>query len=284
MDRAAAAEIRRPGAGALARRREAALEAALAHPAFDAVRPWLERLGNERSLQRLNAFSEELDLRTASGRPVRFVPPARADAYYEVQLYETGQVQTRAGSLHDLFNALAWLAFPKTKALINALHAEEIPREGGRRGRRRDLLTLLDEGGAIVHCDDAQLISLARGFQWKALFWEQRARVREAMRFRVLGHATLEQALRPWPGIACKALFVPWGAHSDAAAAAWLGGLGAHATPRELPALPLFGYPGWLPGSEHAGFYDERRYFRSFRERPDTAAPGQPAPPPGGAR
>src|SRR6185437_13279865 len=178
----------------------------------------------------------EQDLKTASGRPVRFVPPGPSDPYYEVQLYETGQVQSRAGNLHDLFNALAWLAFPRTKALINALHADEIPRERGRRGRRRDLLTLLDEGGAIVQCDDAELIALVRGFRWKELFWERRVQVLERIRLHVLGHATLEQGTNP----------------------------------RALPPLPIFGYPGWMPGSEHSGFYDDRRYFR---EKQDRAAP-----------
>ena len=248
------------------------------------MRPWLARLGEERSLRRLNVLAEETNVRTASGRPVRFVPPSPADAYYEVHLYETGQVQTRPESLHDLFNALAWLAFPRTKARINALHAEDIPREGTRRGRRRDLLTLLDEGGAIVQCDDVELIELALGFRWKELFWARRERTRQAMRIRVLGHATLEQALDPWPGIACKALFVPSRADADAAANAWLAGLPAHATPRAAVPLPLFGYPGWLPGSARAEFYDDTRYFRPFRERPDTDAPGRPAAPRDAAR
>lgn len=231
------------------------------------MRPWLERLGEERSLDRLNALAEESDLQTASGRPVRFVPPGASDPYYEVQLFETGRVQTRGGSLHDLFNALAWLAFPRTKALINALHAEEIPRESGRRGRRRDLLTLLDEGGAIVQCDDAELIALVRAFRWKKLFWEQRARVQKHMRFRVLGHATLEQALTPWPGISCKAIFVPFDVDADAVAHAWLVALPADATPELAVPLPVFGYPGWLPGSAHAAFYDDQRYFRPFKEK-----------------
>ena len=198
---------------------------------------------------------------------MRFVPPGPSDPYYEVHLFETGQVHSRAGNLHDLFNALAWLAFPRTKALINALHAEEIPRERGRRGRRRDLLTLLDEGGAIVQCDDAELIALVHGFRWKELFWEERARVQRRMRFRVLGHATLEQALKPWPGIACKAMFVPFDADADAAAHAWLAALPAEATPDTLAPLPVFGYPGWLPAGERAEFYDDERYFRPFRER-----------------
>jgi hypothetical protein len=214
---------------------------------------------------------------------VRFVPPAPADPYYEVHLFETGQVQSRAGNLHDLFNALAWLAFPRTKALINALHAEEIPGERGRRGRRRDLLTLLDEGGAIVQCDDAELIALVRGFRWKELFWEERARVQRRMRFRVLGHATLEQALKPWPGIACKAILVPFNADADAdadaAAHAWLAALPAEATPDTLAPLPVFGYPGWLPAGERAEFYDDTRYFRPFREKLGKDEPVPRAPP-----
>jgi DUF3025 family protein len=243
------------------------------------VRPWLERLGAERSLERLNSLSHELDLRTASGRPVRFVPPGSADAYYEVHLYETGRVQTRPDNLHDLFNALAWLAFPRTKALINALHAEEIPREGARRGRRRDLLTLLDEGGAIVQCDVPELIALVRGFRWKELFWKERAHVQQGMRFRVLGHATLEQALKPRPGIACKAIFVPSGGQADAAAHAWLAALEADATPRALAPLPVFGYPGWLPDNRRPEFYEDQRYFRPFREKRGKDAPARPAPP-----
>jgi DUF3025 family protein len=245
------------------------------------VRPWLERLGPDRSLDHLNFLSRELDVQTASGQPVRFVPPAKADPYYEVHLFETGRVQTRPENLHDLFNALAWLAFPKTKALINALHAADIPHERGRRGRRRDLLTLLDEGGVIVQSDDAELLALLRGFRWKELFWHRRAQVRSRVRLRVLGHATLEQALAPWPGIACKAILVPAGDNPDAAAHAWLAALAPDVNPRAIPPLPIFGYPGWLADNERPGFYDDSRYFRG---RPDMAGPALPAPPPDAAR
>ena len=196
---------------------------------------------------------------------MRFVAPAGADPYYEVHVFESGQVHTRMGSRHDLFNALAWLAFPRTKARINAVHAAAIPHEGGRRGRLRDLLTILDEGGALVACADASLNALIRESRWKELYWEQRSRVRDAMRFVVLGHATLEQALAPWPGITCKALFVDPARDADAQAAAWLGELPADASPRLLAPLPVFGFPGWLPEGERAEFYDDTRYFRALR-------------------
>lgn len=210
----------------------------------------------------LNAAAQRTALRTESGQAVRFVAPSGADPYYEVHLHATGEVHTRAGNPHDLFNALCWLAFPRTKARINALHAAEMPREGGRRGRLRDLLTIFDEGGALVACADAALLALIREFRWRDLFWEQRARVRASMRFVVLGHATLEQALEPRPGITCKALFIDPAGDADAQAAHWLGSLPEGASPRLLPPLPVFGYPGWLPANERAEFYEDGRFFR----------------------
>jgi hypothetical protein len=232
------------------------------------VRAWYARLAGQATLEALNALAEEAGVRTASGRPVRFVAPAADDAYYEIRLFETGNVQTRPESLHDLFNALAWLAFPRTKARINAMHAAVIPRENGRRGRLRDLLTIFDEGGAIV-CAPPHLGELVRAFRWKELFWERREETARSMKILVLGHAVLEQALQPWPGITCKAVFAEAGTDAgedpDAWAAAWLAALPAEATPRDMAPLPIFGYPGWLPASARGEFYDDERYFRPFR-------------------
>jgi len=235
------------------------------------VRPWL----GERSLESLNGV-----VRTESGKPVRFVPPGKKDSYYEIKVHQTGEVETRADNWHDYFNALAWLAFPRTKARINAIHAAEMPKEGGRRGPLRDLLTIFDEGGAIVHCDDAELISLLERSRWKELFWDKRRRVLERMHIVVVGHAVLEQALEPWPGITCKAIFAPLNADSDAAACAWLERRGRADSPRLLAPLPVFGYPGWHPLSGQPAFYDDARYFRETR----SASPGHAAPLPDGAK
>jgi hypothetical protein len=232
----------------------------LSHPAFADVRALLG------GLDELNLRAERADLRTESGVPVRFVRPEASDPGYELEVHRSGRVQTRPGSLHDLFNALVWLAFPRTKARINALHAARIPHEGGRRGRLRDMLTLFDEGGAIVGCADPALIDMVRAHRWRELFWDNRRDVLAGMRIRVLGHAVLEKALAPYPGITCKALFVAPGADADAQAAAWLASRADAGSPRDLAALPVFGYPGWLAESGRAEFYDDARWFRPARE------------------
>jgi hypothetical protein len=189
------------------------------------------------------------------------VPPGPEDPYYEISVYESGRVATRPESLHDWFNALAWLAFPLTKARINALHAREMPRgEKGRRGPLRDLLTIFDEGGAIVVCRDESLLSLLANASWKTLFLENRERVLGAMRIVVFGHAVQEQAVEPRPGITCKAIVLPAG-DLDAGAARWLADAPADVSPRALLPMPVFGYPGWYPGQD-AAFYEDKRYFR----------------------
>jgi len=254
------------------------LEARLAHPIFGALREALgRRLGDGLpDLEELNAAAARAGLRVASGAALSFVAAPDDDENYELRTYRSGCVASRPGSLHDVFNALAWLAFPKTKARLNALHAAQIPLEGGRRGRFRDLLTIFDEGGAVIVCDDAELVGLVRGFRWRELFWERRERVLASMRIHVLGHAVLEQALEPWPGITCKALFVSsWDA--DGQAAAWLAGLSRQATPQVLAPLPIFGYPGWFPGNDREAFYADERYFRPFRRDKITPGVGQAA-------
>ncbi|MFN2644544.1 MAG: DUF3025 domain-containing protein [Burkholderiales bacterium] len=238
----------------------------LSHPIFDAVRRWL---GIERSLEALNAAAEAALLRTEGGKSLRFVPPGPKRAGYELQVHETGCVATRPDNAHDWFNALCWLAFPRTKARINAMHAAELPHEGAQRGRLRDLLTIFDEGGAIVVCADEALNRLVRECRWSALFWREREPVQERMRFVVLGHAVLEQSMKPWPGITCKAIFARPEDDLDRGAAAWLAALPAEASPAALAPLPVFGYPGWMPGQDER-FYAEKRYFR---ERPGSASP-----------
>ena len=252
---------------------------AIAHPAFDPLRPWLAALGEHPGIDELNALATaRSSLVTASGKPVRFCLPASSGGKdYERRVFDTGLVDTREGNRHDLFNALAWMAFPKSKAAINARHVAALPAEGNARGPLRDLLTLIDEGGVIVACADAGapvFESLVREFRWQELFWERRAQLLAESRAVLVGHSAFEKALAPYPGITCKALFLRvTRAHLespmaelvetlDALAADWIHALPADASPRRMAPLPVFGYPGWLPGSGSAAFYADRRWFR----------------------
>jgi hypothetical protein len=252
---AADGRVRPRARRAAARRRNDSLEAGLGHPVFEPVARWQAL----RTLDELNAAAA--GIRTESGHAIRFVPPSSTPQPYELKVFETGSIETRFDNLHDRFNALCWLAFPRTKARMNAMHAAEIPREGGKRGRLRDLLTIFDEGGAVVLCSEPELVSLLKERRWRDLFWQHRERVRESMRIVVLGHAVLEQALSPRPGITCKVLFGPASASADAIGAEWLARVQPGASPRDLAPLPIFGLPGWLPAQD-ADFYDDARFFR----------------------
>src|SRR6478736_4963870 len=98
-------------------------KAALDVPIFAALRPSLSRLsgGGFPRHGDLNALANS-SVVSGGGAAIRFVPPApvrEPAARYEVRIFETGEVQTRPGNWHDLFNALVWLAFPRTKAILN---------------------------------------------------------------------------------------------------------------------------------------------------------------------
>ena len=199
-------------------------------------------------------------------------------ASYETRVFSTGQVDTRRANLHDLFNALVWLAFPRTKAALNARHVARLAQDGARRGSLRDTLTLIDEGGVIVACAEnflAEAESLIRLFRWQELFWERRVEMLRNSRFVLVGHSAYEKALKPYPGITCKALFIAtppalidgpsveltqW---LDDAAEKWITNLPDTAAPRQMAPLPVFGYPGWLAEAKGPGFYADRRWFRA---------------------
>jgi len=253
--------------------------ARFAHPIYDPVRHALAPLAGQADwpdIGQLNALASNLGPtpRTRDGHCIRFVAPAASANAYELRIAAQGEVATRPRNWHDLFNALAWIAFPRTKASLNAIHASEIPLRGKVRGPTRDLLTIFDEGGALVASSDPALLALIRAFRWQTLFWNERARLLERLRILVFGHAVLEKALAPWPGVTCKALLIPVEAALlqspaarlaqvlDAAAAAWFDAYARSSSPRDLAPLPVFGYPGWSAGGGRPEFYADTRYFR----------------------
>ena len=268
MDGAENAALRQGGTGAAACRRNGTVEAGLTtgpgsrsctHPIFDSVREWLGRIGDTPTLELLNSISEERNLKSESGKPVRFVPPAAADPYYEIHLYETGRVQTRPESKHDLFNALVWLAFPQTKARINAMHAAEIPNEG-RQAR-----------AAARHAHHLRRRRCDRGRRQGS----RNAGARSALARTVRRAPSRFPHRRSWPcgpragprpasrhylqGDFCRP--VPRSRHPGRALACD----DRQDSPRDLPPLPVFGYPGWFPGNGQPAFYSDERYFRPLQ-------------------
>jgi hypothetical protein len=253
-----------------------------ASPWFTAVHDLLARLPDDRTptLDDLNALARERSVCTGSGAPLAFVPASPSGAGlaapYEVRVFRTGEVPTRTDGWHDLFNALAWLAFPRTKAVLNRIHHDELVRRpwARERGTARDVLTLFDEGGVIVACAAPALARCLEAFRWKELFWTRRREATQAMRFFIFGHAILEKSLAPYKGVTAKVLLIDVGPESLALPAPALVGLldaqaadhfarpGSLASTRTLHPLPILGIPGWTPENEDPSYYDDENVFR----------------------
>ncbi|WP_224024486.1 DUF3025 domain-containing protein, partial [Burkholderia vietnamiensis] len=166
--------------------------------------PWLAQYDEPgRSLQAaalageaalLDALGDAAGARTSGrGRPLRFVPQAELPpgVAYETHIADTGRVPTRH-NLHDFFNALVWLAYPRTKAALNARQAAAIDAAGGVgpvRGSLRDALTLFDENAALFVTAERALADALRGFDWQRLLVSSRAAWGTRCEARLVGHA-----------------------------------------------------------------------------------------------
>ena len=254
-------------------------------PMFGPLAGWAARLRGPHwpTLDKLQSLaSEEPVLRVHNGAPLAVVRQEKTWSLgYEARAYLHGEVQVRAADWHDLMNVLVWRTFPKTKAALNRAHYAALPEAAaGRRGARRDVLTLFDESGVIVLASDDALLDALRGFRWHELFWLQRERVRRAMRFIVFGHALYEKALAPYIGLTGHALLFRVGGDvlqqqlmeqavaADDLAAAHIAADTAALTPATaLSPLPVLGVPGWWPDNEQELFYSNARYFRPGRRQ-----------------
>jgi hypothetical protein len=194
---------------------------------------------------------------------VRFVEQAALPhgEPYESFIARTGCVPTR-DNLHDLFNGLMWLCYPRTKRRLNILHAEEIERRGGTAGARgalRDALTLFDENAAILQAPPV-LVDALRERRWNALFVQSRAQWQSA-RLAIFGHALLEKLMQPRKAITAHVWLV-----ADVNDEAMASGLAPeHLAAKPFLPLPVLGVPGWWPGNETPAFYDDAEVFRPPR-------------------
>ncbi|MFM7460842.1 MAG: DUF3025 domain-containing protein [Burkholderiales bacterium] len=257
-------------------------------PIFASVAELLPTLDRQAwpSLDVLNAISWDRGIGNAFQYPLRFVPPTNAGSAisYETQIAARGEVPTRQ-NLHDLFNALQWLSFPRLKGTVNAEHVKRLQLSGETeaktRSKARDVLTMFDESGVIVASTAPSLLSLLQNFAWRELFVARRADVLASMRFHLVGHGLMEKALAPFIGITGKAILLTVDPTDldraealDVAASAWLCDENNLTSATNLSPLPLLGVPGWDPRNEHATFYDNTDYFRTGRLRNSNGSPG----------
>lgn len=250
------------------------------------LQPWLDPEAPD--FCRLNAAARARGLVTGGGAPLRFVQPPAGSASYEERACLTGEIATRPGNRHDLFNALVWLSFPQTKAALNRCHVaalnEARQRGSAARGPLRDALTQFDECGVVVAGTLPELWSALRAHRWREVFVERRDELLRTTRFLLFGHASHDALAAPFVGLCGKALFVDVDAAwlslpEDAALAAVDARLATmfdtrSFSPGDWQPLPLLGIPGATADNEQPDYYDDTRQFRPARTMRPGSSPG----------
>lgn len=235
----------------------------------------------------LNERAAAMELKNHRGLPIRFVPQSDLPpgTAYEAFISATGGVPTRS-NLHDFFNALVWLTFPKIKVRLNALQAAEIEknpaappgqeRHGAVRGKLRDAATIFDENAALLVVREQTLIDAFREHQWQDMFITRRENFFRDCDVWLFGHALMEKLVHPykaitahaWPLIADNAFF----GQSAAGRRVWLDGtvseqLAAGFQTSCFTPLPVLGIPRWWDAQD-APYYADRAVFRPKRKLP----------------
>ncbi len=236
----------------------------------------LARLATWPNLTELNAWQ--------GGAQVHFVDNeclTRDGRYYEDFIYATKQVPTRLANWHDLFGALIWCLFPKTKAVINQLHVTQMAIHGQKtRSPLRHKLTLLDECGLIIAFEPqaAEHVDWLRQHQWQQSFWQHRADWQQTLRPVIFGHALYEMATQPFIGLTAKSWFLPvpagfsqWALTDaytflDEMLSQQIANSQLLLNNEQLTPLPLLGVPGWYPANTAEDFYRNTAYFRPRRQ------------------
>ncbi len=253
------------------------------HPLSNFLQPWFTN--GEPTLAQLNEAARQRDVKSGGDMPLQFVLPVADNLSYEERIFRFGAVATRENNAHDLFNALIWLTFPQTKALLNRRHVLALREQGNTvRGPLRDALTQFDECGVIVAGTCPELWEAISAHRWHEAFVIQRKALCRTTRFIVFGHASHEALMSPFNGLCGKAMFLPMTEVSlatfDHVGNAVVDVLlarritSADFSPRDWQPLPLLGIPGATAKNEAAEYYDDTRQFRPARTMPAGSSPG----------
>ena len=262
-------------------------------PIFSPLKLWAEKFSNFKSgWPELRDYQNVLDtteqpIKTLSGKQLKIVQqdgkPGHFNEHYAPRIFLTGEIQTRTENWHDFFQFITWFMFPKTKAIINSIHVPaaqlriENKTDLGRRSAIENMLSLFDEGGAVILCSDNSLLELIRDFKWKELFWQRRDELADKLKLVTFGHALYEKGLSPYIGMTanCILLYVDENIlqqtnqkqldYIDTELSRLFSDGEPYKKPKDLSPFPLLGLPGWDKGNEMESFYDNLRYFRPGR-------------------
>ena len=252
-------------------------------PWYDAVRPAFGRAAfNALGLSAaLTKGAAALALVNAREQPIRFVPQAELPEgrAYEEFIGATGCVPTRE-NLHDFFNGLVWLTFPRIKLQLNALQAAQIALAGvGKsRGPARDGATIFDENCALLVVRDGAagdaLVDALRAHRWTQALYDRRAMFGRDAQVWLFGHALMEKLVTPRKAItahtrvilADDTSFTLQGAEQRAWTDEQLAAMLAKEalSTASFTPLPVLGIPGWWPRQDHE-FYADASVFRPKR-------------------
>jgi hypothetical protein len=197
--------------------------------------------------------------------PVRFVSQSALPEGepYERHIFATGECPTRE-NLHDFFNGLCWLGFPRAKRTLNALQAGEIERAGLAqvRGPVRDAITVFDENGAVLKAPPPVWDALLAR-DWRRLFVDLRPLWRDAQLV-IFGHALLEKLASPRKDLTAHVWRHPmsWTSMAELDAALAEAFTADRLAGKPFTPLPVLGVPGWWPENQNFSFYDDSLVFR----------------------
>lgn len=245
-------------------------------PWYDAVRPAFARFDFDALglTGALNAGAASLALVNQRGQPIRFVPQSELPEgrAYEDFIGATGCVPTR-DNLHDFFNGLVWLTFPRIKQQLNALQAAQIALAGvGKsRGAARDAATIFDENSALLVVRSGELEPLLRAHAWSEALYVRRDLFGTDAQVWLFGHALMEKLVAPRKAITAHTRVIEadddYFKLSVEQQRAWIDEHVATSLANEelntscFTPLPVLGVPGWWPQQDEA-FYADATVFR----------------------